>query len=127
MTGKVSVLFIAVVFLLGTTAALSADFFSTPFTRHGVADPRISAYLPSFKKWRFPPRWGGWHFPCEHTRSCRSPERAETRSAEAQRPVVKEPIQLDPAIFNPSPKTPLTLVVEDGEIVDSYLGYEKRP
>jgi hypothetical protein len=33
---------------------------------------------------------------------------------------------LNPQIFNPEPKTPLTLVIEDGVVVDSYRGYEKQ-
>ena len=34
-----------------------------------------------------------------------------------------EPIVLNPDIFNPTPKKPLTLVIEDGVVVERYQGY----
>ncbi len=38
----------------------------------------------------------------------------------------KKPMVLNPQIFKPEPKTPLTLVIKDGVVVDSYRGYEKQ-
>ena len=48
---------------------------------------------------------------------------SQKRTAPNKTGVRAEPIVLNPDIFNPTPKTPLTLIVEDGVVVERYQGY----
>jgi hypothetical protein len=99
-----------------------AEMFSSPFAKHGAVDPRLAPYLLPFHKKVEPRHWRrGLIFPC--TVSCRHSEHNRKKPKVSKRPAYREPVTLDPDIFNPAPKTPLTLVIEDGIVVDSYPGY----
>lgn len=111
--------------LVSPPAAI-AEPFSSPFAKHGVYDPRIAPYMPPFKK-KLPPlhwRHGAYLFPYNCSDNCTKHEKKSARPP--QKTAYKEPLVLNPEIFNPTPKTPLTLVIEDGIVVDSYRGYEKQ-
>jgi hypothetical protein len=106
--------------------ATMAEPFLSPFAKHGVYDPRIAAYMPPFKK-KLPPlhwRHGSYLFPYNCPDNCARHEKNRTRPA--PKTTYKKPLVLNPDIFNPTPKTPLTLVIKDGVVVDSYRGYEKK-
>jgi hypothetical protein len=112
-------------YLVSLPAAI-AEPFSSPFARHGVYDPRIAAYMPPFKK-KLPPlhwRHGTYLFPYNCSDNCGRHEKNRTRPA--KKISHKKRLVLDPKIFNPTPKTPLTLVIEDGVVVDRYRGYDKQ-
>lgn len=119
-------LFISLIVIWATIATTPqhslAELFTSPFAKHGTVDPRVAPYLPPFKDRVEPRPWRrGLIFPCSVP--CRHTEHARTKPRAPKQTVYREPITLDPAIFNPAPKTPLTLVVEDGIVVDTYLGY----
>jgi hypothetical protein len=106
--------------------AANAEPFSSPFAKHGVYDPRIAAYMPPFKK-KLPPlhwRHGAYLFPYNCSDNCTKHEKKRTKPR--LKTTYKEPLVLNPEIFNPATKTPLTLVIEDGVVVDRYRGYEKQ-
>jgi hypothetical protein len=106
--------------------AAIAEPFSSPFAKHGVYDPRIAAYMPPFKK-KLPPlhwRHGAYLFPYNCSDNCTKHEKKRTKPR--LKTTYKEPLVLNPEIFNPATKTPLTLVIEDGVVVDRYRGYEKQ-
>lgn len=107
---------------LTTPPPLTAGTFSSPFTKFGVVDPRISAYVPPFAKRRPNP-------PCWKKRRpaliapCRCGDLFQGRPDPPAKPDVEAQFVLDPAIFDPAPKNPMTLVIEDGRVVDTYRGY----
>jgi len=107
-------------------SAAMAEPFSSPFAKYGVYDPRIAAYMPPFKK-KLPPlhwRHGTYLFPYNCSDNCTKHEKKRTKPR--LKTTYKEPLVLNPEIFNPATKTPLTLVIEDGVVVDRYRGYEKQ-
>lgn len=107
-------------------SAAIAEPFSSPFAKYGVYDPRIAAYMPPFKK-KLPPlhwRHGAYLFPYNCSDNCTKHEKKRTKPR--LKTTYKEPLVLNPEIFNPASKTPLTLVIEDGVVVDRYRGYEKQ-
>ena len=111
---------------LASPPAAIAEPFSSPFAKHGVYDPRIAAYMPPFKK-KLPPlhwRHGAYLFPHNCSGHCTKTD--ERRTSRPKTTAYKKPMILNPQIFNPAPTTPLTLVIEDGVVVDSYRGYEKQ-
>ena len=111
---------------MASPPAAIAESFSSPFTKHGVYDPRIAAYMPPFKKKTKPLHWrhGAYIFP--HSCSDDCTEADKRRTSRPKKTAYKNPMFLNPQIFNPEPKMPLTIVIEDGIVVDSYRGYEKQ-
>jgi len=109
-----------------SSPAAIAEPFSSLFTKHGVYDPRIAAYMPLFKKKITPLYWrhGAYIFPHNCSGDCSKTDKR--RTSRPKTTAYKKPMVLNPKIFNPEPKTPLTLVIEDGVVVDSYRGYEKQ-
>jgi hypothetical protein len=107
---------------LGAPQRAVAELFTSPFAKHGVVDPRLAPYLPPLEKKVEPRYWRrGLIFPC--TVPCRHNEHNRKKPKTSKRTLYRDPVTLDPNIFNPAPKTPLTLVIEDGVVVDSYQGY----
>ena len=119
------ILTLLVCWTLSLTAphVLIAGPFLSPFAQHSVSGPRIGAYPPLFEKNTVPRHWRHGHYPFPYYVFYRGTKPYQERTRPPRKTVYKEPIVLNPEIFNPSPKTPLTLVIEDGVIVDSYLGY----
>ena len=111
---------------LSSPPAAIAEPFSSPFTKHGVYDPRIAPYMPPFKKKTTPLHWrhGAYIFPHNCSGDCTKTDKR--RTSRPKTAADKKPMVLNPQIFNPEPKTPLTIVIEDGIVVDSYRGYEKQ-
>ena len=108
---------------LTTLPIATAEPFSSPFAKYGVVDPRISAYMPTFDK-NFNPRHrrhGYYLFP--YSGYYRDNSNDRSRTSRPPKTVYKEPFVLDPKIFDPAPKTPLTIIIEDGVIVEKYRGY----
>jgi hypothetical protein len=108
---------------LTTPPVVIAEPFSSPSVKHGVGDLRVSAHLPRFEKKTFPRHWRHGHHRFTHISYIRDTRYSPNRTSPPPKTVYKEPFVLNPEIFNPSPKTPLTLVIEDGVVVDSYRGY----
>ena len=108
---------------LTTPPVVIAGPFSSPFVKRGVVDPRIGAFMPKFEKKTVPRHWRRGHHLFPHSSCLRDTKHYRNRSNPPHKTVYKEPFVLNPEIFNPSPKTPLTLVIEDGVVVDSYRGY----
>jgi hypothetical protein len=82
--------------------------------------------MPPFKKKTKPLHWrhGAYIFPYNCSDNCTKTEQHTTSRPKTT--AYKRPVILNPDIFNPKPKTPLTLVIEDGVVVESYRGYEKE-
>jgi hypothetical protein len=112
---------------LSAPPALVAGPFLSPFAKHGVADPRIAAYLPPFEKKvvkkPVPSHWRRGYYLFPYYGSYRENKPDQSNPSHPPKTIYKEPRALNPAIFNPPPRTPLTLVIEDGVVVDRYLGY----
>ena len=126
--------------ILTTPPVVIAGSFSSPFVKHGVVNQRMGlyqhmgVYQPKFEKLHkktFPRHGRRVHHLFPHNRYLIYPVYSRNRASGYSRNraspppkiVYKKTFVLNPDIFNPSPKTPLTLVVEDGVVVDSYRGY----
>ena len=120
--------------ILTTPPVVIAGSFSSSFVKQGVVNQRMGVYQPKFEKLQkktFPRHWRRGHHLFPHNRYLiytgysrnRASEYSRNRASPPPKIVYKEPFVLNQDIFNPSPKTPLTLVVEDGVVVDSYRGY----
>jgi hypothetical protein len=110
--------------------------FSSPFTRFGSTDPRIAPYMPKFEQkpidrpsrpphWpnRPPHWWQGSYLLFPYSGCCQDDTPEQVTASPPPRPAPRPSIELNPAIFNPEPKAPLTLIIEDGVVVDRYRGY----
>jgi hypothetical protein len=102
-----------------------------PFVKHGGIDSRISARRSPFvkhvgmdKRIRTHRHWRRGHFLYPFYGSYRDTKPYQKRTRPRKGTVYTRPYVLDQEIFNPSPKTPLTLVIEDGVIVNRYFGYK---
>ena len=120
--------------ILTTPPVVIAGSFSSPFVKHGGVNQRMGVYQPKFEKLQkktFPRHWRRVHYLFPHNRYLiytgysrnRAIGYSRNRASPPPKIVYKETFVLNQDIFNPSPKTPLTLVVEDGVVVDSYRGY----
>ncbi len=111
---------------LTTPPVVIAGPFSSPFVKYGVVDLRMGVYQPKFEKLEkktFPRHWRHGRHRFAHISYIRNTRYSQNRTSSPPKTVYKEPFVLNPEIFNPSPKTPLTLIIEDGVVVDSYRGY----
>jgi len=133
-------LIVTVLYLAAAPLAM-AEPFTSPFVKFGSTDPRIAPYMPKFDKpaqrpdrphpgW--PQRPGGSHHPnwwqgryllFPYSGCCQDDPTEQIKASPLPKPATRQTIDLDPAIFNPEPKAPLTLIIEDGVVVDSYRGY----
>jgi len=119
-----------------------AEPFTSPFVRFGMTGPSIAPYMPKFDKPRqrpdrpqhpdWPQHSGGAHHPnwwqgryllFPYSGCCQDNYPAQIKTSTPPKPATRQSIVLDPAIFNPEPKTPLTLIIEDGVVVERYRGY----
>lgn len=129
-----SFLALSFVLCLAIPLPVMSEPFTAPTIRNGIADRRIAPYPPKLGEKpmaRKPFRWKPDHPHRHHNHllyvpygiCCQNSSEQQDRVSPPPQPVPTESIVLNPDIFDPKPKTPLTLVIDDGVIVETYRGY----